>query len=135
MNHNVKVTVYRWAGQKWFLRINGECLECDLVVGQVRNLLAAHPDWPVELEVKPWLTHLWEALRHRGWHPPIVLVDHRLLRQGTISTRAELDAAIRLALSLRKQRPVPRKAEDAGQHPCLHPARPGAKPCENDLSR
>jgi hypothetical protein len=68
------------------------------VVGQVKRLLSAHPDWPVELEVKPWLTHLWEALRHGGWHPPVVFVGERLVRQGTIATRTELEAAVRQAL-------------------------------------
>ena len=98
MTDAIKITVYRWAGQKWFLRITGECVECDLVVGQVRRLLSAHPDWPVELEVKPWLTHLWEALRHGGWHPPVVFVGERLVRQGTIAPRAELEAAVQRAL-------------------------------------
>lgn len=98
MTDAIKITVYRWAGQKWFFRISGECVECDLVVGQVKRLLSAHPDWPVELEVKPWLTHLWEALRHGGWHPPVVFVGERLVRQGTIATRTELEAAVRQAL-------------------------------------
>jgi len=105
----IKITVYRWAGEKWFFRIHGECVECDLAVGQAQNLLSAHPDWPVELEVKPWFTHLWEALQHGGWHAPVVLVDHRLVRQGTIPTRAELDAAVREALGRRKRLPAPQR--------------------------
>jgi hypothetical protein len=100
VNDKVKVTVYRWAGKKWFFRITGECVECDLVVGQVRRLLSAHPDWPVELEVKPWLTYLWDALRRSGWHPPVVLVGERLVRQGTIPTRSELEFAVRRALEI-----------------------------------
>lgn len=98
MADSIKIVVYRWAGQKWFFRIASECVECDLVVWHVRRLLSAHPDWPVELEVKPWLSHLWEALWHGGWHPPVVLVAGRLVRQGTIVTRDELEAAVRQAL-------------------------------------
>jgi hypothetical protein len=97
----IRITIYRWAGQKWFFRIRSECAECDLAVGQARALLSAHPDWPVELEVKPWLTHLWEALRHGGWHAPAVLVDGQLLRQGTVPTRAELEVAVRGSLERR----------------------------------
>ncbi len=97
MPDSVKITVYRWAGKKWFFRIRRECAECDLTVAQVRHLLSAHPDWPIEVEVKPWLTHLWESLRQGGWHPPVVLVDGRLLRQGSVPTRAELEARIRIA--------------------------------------
>lgn len=100
MTDSIKIIVYRWAGKKWLSPISGECVECDVAVGQVRRLLSEHPDWPVELEVKPWLTHLWEALRHGGWHPPVVLVGERLVRQGTIPTRAELEFAVRRALKI-----------------------------------
>jgi len=95
---HVKVTVYRWAGKKWFFRIDGECILCDLAVSQVRHFMSLYKDWPVELEVKPWLTHLWESLRHGGWHAPVVVVDGQLVRQGTIPTRAEFDGAVHRAL-------------------------------------
>ncbi len=101
MGDPIKITVYRWAGQKWFFRIHSECVECDLAVAQVRRLVSAYPDWPVELEVKPWLSYLWESLRHGGWHAPVVFVDGKLVRQGTVPTRAELDAAVRRALESR----------------------------------
>lgn len=101
MKNTVKITVYRWAGKKWFLRIKGECIECDLTVGQVRTLVARNPGWPVEWEVKPWLSHLWEALGRGGWHPPVVLVDGKLVRQGTIPTLAELQVAVRRAFEAR----------------------------------
>lgn len=94
MKDLVKITVYRWADKKWFLRIKGECVECDLTVSQVRVLVARNPNWPIESEIKPWLTHLWESLRRGGWHPPVVLVDGKLVRQGTIPTLAELQAAV-----------------------------------------
>ncbi len=101
MRESVKITVYRWAGEKWFLRIHGECLECDLVVGQVRRLISANPDWPVELDVKPWLSFVWESLRKGGWHAPVLLVDGKLVCQGTIPTLAELEAAVLRALENR----------------------------------
>jgi hypothetical protein len=95
MKDSVKITVYRWAGRKWFLHIKGECIECDLTVSQVRTLVARNPNWPVEWEIKPLLTHLWESLRRGGWHAPVVLVDGKLVQQGTIPTLAELQAAVR----------------------------------------
>ncbi len=97
MKDSVKITVYRWAGKKWFLRIKGECIECDLTVSQVRTLVARNPNWPIEWEIKPWLSYLWESLRRGGWHPPVVLVDEKLVRQGTIPTLAELQVAVRRA--------------------------------------
>lgn len=97
----ISITLYRWAGQKWFFRICGECAECDLAVAQARAVVSAHPDWPLELEVKPWLSHLWESLRRGGWHAPVVMVDGRLFRQGTVPSRAELETAVRSALKRR----------------------------------
>jgi hypothetical protein len=101
MRDAIRITVYRWAGQKWFLRINSDCIECDLAVSQVRHLISSYKDWPIELEIKPWLTHLWESLRYGGWHAPVVVVDGHVVRQGTVPTRAELDAAVRIALQRR----------------------------------
>jgi len=97
MNDSVKITVYRWAGKKWFLRIEGECVECDLTVSQVRELIRRNPGWPIVWETKPWLTYLGESLRRGGWHPPVVLIDGQLVRQGTIPTLAELQAAVQRA--------------------------------------
>lgn len=89
-----KVTLYRWAGSLGPLQITSECVECDFAVAAIRSVLSAHPDWPVEFEIKPWLDHIWEALRRRGWHAPIVLVNGRLATQGRVPTRAELERAL-----------------------------------------
>jgi hypothetical protein len=136
MENSVKVTVYRWAGEKWFLRIEGECLECDLTVSQVRTLIARNPSWPIELEIKPWLNHLWESLRHGGWHAPVVLVDGKLLRQGTIPTLAELEAVVRRAL---ESRGIPARPPDALRFGAKECCARGSSPCksfalERDLS-
>ena len=101
MKDAVKVTIYRWAGRKWFFHIEGECIECDLAVSQVRRLVRANPSWPIELEIKPWLNHIWESVRRGGWHAPVLLVDGKLVRQGTIPTMTELHVAVRRALEVR----------------------------------
>ncbi len=101
MKDSVKIRVYRRAGKKWFLRIKGECIDCDVTVSQVRTLVARNPGWPVEWEIQPWLSHLWESLGHGGWHPPVVLVDGKVVRRGTVPTLAELQAAIRRAFEVK----------------------------------
>lgn len=102
MPEPVKIMIYRWAGEKWFFRIGSECVECDLAVAQVKRLLAAHPDWRVDVKSKPWLTHLWASLWHGGWHAPVVLVDGRLLRQGSVPSYVELEARVHSALQKRQ---------------------------------
>lgn len=36
----VTITIYLWAGKKWFLRIHGECAECDPTIQQAQSLRA-----------------------------------------------------------------------------------------------
>lgn len=98
MRDPVTITVYRWAGRRWFFRIRSECAECDLAVAQVQGLVSAHPDWPVEIEIKPWLTFLWDSLRRGGWHAPVVIVDGHLASQGRVPERSVLEAALRRGL-------------------------------------
>lgn len=86
-------------------------------VGVAKKLVAGHPEWPVELETKPWLTHIGESLRHGGWHAPVVMVDGRIVRQGTVPTLAELEHAVRRALAshrVRIARPESSATEDSG---------------------
>ncbi len=101
MTEAIRITLYHWAGQKWVFRIRSECAECDLAVAQVQSLLSAHPHWPVRFETKPWLSYLWESLRHGGWHAPVVLVDGQVVKQGKVPTQKELEAAVRQASSRR----------------------------------
>ena len=87
----VRVTVYPWAGQKGPFRVRSHCAECDLtlhLLEQVREEELAGA--PVSIEVKPWLTHLWEALRAKGWHPPVVVIDGKRFSQGVVPDRAAL---------------------------------------------
>ena len=91
---SIKVTLYRWAGSLGPFRITSECVECDFAVAAIRNLMTAHPEWPVEFEIKPWLDYAWEALRRGGWHAPVVVVNGRLAVQGRVPTRAELEQAV-----------------------------------------
>lgn len=49
--------------------------------------------------MKNWLDHLVESLKHGGWHPPVVLINNRLVSQGTVPTRERLVQSIRAALA------------------------------------
>lgn len=106
MSSKVKVELYRWAGSWGPFRITGECIECDFAVAAIREIVSAHPDWPVEFEIKPWLDHMWEALRHGGWHAPVLIVDGRLVSQGRVPTDSEIETAIQSAIAERNT-PLP----------------------------
>lgn len=117
MEKPIKITIFLWAGEKWFLRIRSECAECHMSVAVAKKLVADHPEWPMELDTKPWLTHIGESLRHGGWHAPVVMVDGRIVRQGTVPTLAELENAVRRALASHRVQTAQRESdatEDSG---------------------
>lgn len=95
----VQITIYRWEGALGPFRITSECLECDFTLAQVHSVLSSHPDWQVELQVKPWLNHCWEALLKGGWHAPVVLVDDKLISQGKVPSYDVLKNAVQHAAS------------------------------------
>ena|SRR6059036_2029596 len=96
----VQVTLYRWAGHKWFWEIRSECEECDLAVHLIRELLKTElRGAPIQFEVKNWLDHVGESLKHGGWHPPVVLVNNRLVSQGEVPSRERLVQSIRAVLT------------------------------------
>lgn len=99
MSGTVKITIYRWEGALGPFRITSECAECDFTVAQVQCLLSSHPDWPIRIEVKPWLGHCWEALQSGGWHAPIVLVNRKLVSQGRVPSPDALERAVQRALN------------------------------------
>jgi hypothetical protein len=101
MPEPIEIVVYDWEGRRFGLRLERLCVECALALAQANAVAAAHPEWPVRVTRKHWLDHFWEALRHGGFHPPVILVDGHRIRQGSVPTRAELTAAVERALQRR----------------------------------
>ncbi len=102
MLSKIKITLYRWAGSLGPFRITSECVECDFAVAVIRDVLSAHPDWPAEFEIKPWLNHIWQALSYGGWHAPVLIIDNRLVTQGRVPLYRRVEAAIQSALARRR---------------------------------
>lgn len=97
MTKPIKITLYRWAGSFGSFKVNIPCGECtltkDILLDTFKNELA---DVPVELEVKDWLSHWWEPLKHGAWHAPIVILEGQVVSQGEALNRGLLvQAAIK----------------------------------------
>lgn len=78
-------------------KVNIPCGECtltkDILLDTFKNELA---EVPVELEVKDWLSHWWEPLKHGAWHAPIVILEGQVVSQGEALNRGLLvQAAIK----------------------------------------
>jgi predicted thioredoxin/glutaredoxin len=87
------VTVYPITGRQLFFTVpHSWCEECDLTVRLVSRVTEELPG--VEVRIKPWWNHLFDALRRGGWHAPVVTIDGRLFSQGIVPDAGELRAAL-----------------------------------------
>ncbi|MXR51536.1 hypothetical protein GRX03_07955 [Halovenus sp. WSH3] len=57
------------------------CRECHLFTRRAQQAIQ-QVDGDVSLSVRSWWTHLPWALRHGGYHPPVMVVGGRRLCQG-----------------------------------------------------
>lgn len=84
----VAITMYRWAGSKFGFSIKSECQECEINTGILEDLKQKEfIGKPIEIEIKPWLTYLWDSLKRGGWHAPVVMVNGRIFSQGVVIDR------------------------------------------------
>jgi hypothetical protein len=95
-----KMVVYPITGRQfWFLSVpHSWCRECDLTIRAVSSVAAEVGD-TVEVEVKPWLRHVVEALLKGGWHAPVVTIDGRVFSQGVVPDPERLRAALQEEMS------------------------------------
>lgn len=103
--NKVKITMYQWEGQKFGLRINTPCRECDANVAILADMRRKEfYGKPVTIEFKAWLTHLWETLGFGGWHAPVVVVNNRLFSQGkTLDRRCLANAVFDMVYDKKKK--------------------------------
>lgn len=82
----VDVTVYRFTGRQFrgVTISDGWCRECEVTLGVVRRVAASVAPDRIRVVARPWLRHIVEALRLRGWHPPVVVVDGVVISQGIV---------------------------------------------------
>lgn len=105
MERKRKVTVYPITGrQLGFVSVPSRfCEECDLTIDLVRRV-AAELDDRVEVEVRPWLRHVFDALRRGGWHAPVVTVDGKVFSQGVVPDYDALRARLLEPAAARESR-------------------------------
>ncbi len=91
----VKITLYRWAGKWGPFRVKIPCGECaltkDVILDTMETELAGIS---VELDIREWLSEWWRPLLNGGWHAPIVLVEGKVISQGSALNRGLLTQAV-----------------------------------------
>ena len=89
----VTVTVYPMTGRQLGFNVPHRiCEECDLTVRLVQRVTEAQPN--VEVRIKPWFNHLFDALRRGGWHPPVVTINGKIATQGIVPDETRFRRAL-----------------------------------------
>jgi glutaredoxin len=91
----IQITVFRRAGTWGPFKVSIPCGECtptkDVILDTMANELAGVD---AELDMRDWLSEWWKPLLKGGWHPPIVMVEGRIIGQGAALNRGVLTQAV-----------------------------------------
>lgn len=93
------ITIYVVTGRHGILTISEDfCRECNLFT-RAADVAAERVDAAVSVRVVSWWTHVPWALRHGGYHAPVMVVGSNRLCQGyDVPTPEDVVAAIEVAL-------------------------------------
>jgi len=103
-HHQVRVTLFRWAGAWGPFKVKIPCGECTLTKDVIQDTLSTElADIPIQLDIREWLSEWWKPLLKGGWHAPIVLVDGKVISQGHALNRGVLTQAATEAYARKSQ--------------------------------
>ncbi len=98
----IGVKVYIVTGTKNLRLPEGFCKECNLFVNAVESA-AETIDVPVNVNVYSWWRQFPGALRHGGYHPPVMVIGGKRLCQGHhVPSEDEVVRAVRDAVERRE---------------------------------
>jgi len=91
----VSITLFRWAGGWGPFNIRIPCGECSLTSDVILDTMVHELSGiPIHLDIRDWLSEWWRPLPKGGWHAPIVLVDGRVVSQGSALNRGVLSQSV-----------------------------------------
>ncbi len=91
----VSIVLFRWAGSWGPFHIRIPCGECSLTSDVILDTMAHELSAiPIHLDIRGWLSEWWRPLSKGGWHAPIVLVDGRVVSQGSALNRGVLSQSV-----------------------------------------
>jgi len=100
----VDAKVYIVTGTKNLRLPESFCEECNLFVNAV-NSASEKVDVPVNVNVYSWWTHFPGALRHGGYHPPVMVIGGKRLCQGhDVPSEEEVIEAVNDAVTRRQEK-------------------------------
>ena len=118
MKNQVVVTLYRWAGEWGPFKVKIPCGECSLTNDVIQDTLTTElAGIPVDFIIQDWLNVWWKPLPKGGWHAPIVMVEGKMISQGSALNRGVLTQAVIEAYA--RKAPI-RENHIFGKESCPH---------------
>jgi len=91
----VEIILFRWAGSWGPFSIRVPCGECSLTSDVILDTMACELSGiPIHLDTRDWLSEWWRPILKGGWHAPIVLVNGRVVSQGSALNRGVLSQSV-----------------------------------------
>lgn len=92
-----RITIYRYAGKQGLFYIPKDwCEECDLLIALVKDTIKElHFEDKVETKIRPWFLWAWlPFFRYFAWHPPLLIIDGKLISQGIVPRKKQVIDAL-----------------------------------------
>ena len=72
------------------------CRECDLLIAIVEHTVKElHIEDRAKIKIRPWFLWAWlPFFRHFAWHPPILIINGKLISQGIVPGKEQVIDAL-----------------------------------------
>lgn len=92
----ITIDIYKWEGKFFPFEIKTKCGECSLNTSIIKSVVEEMKNQGIEVLFNqyPWLDNWYKTILKGGYHPPIVMVNGRVLKQEKVLTKEELKDAI-----------------------------------------
>ena len=96
-NKKIQIVIYPMTGrQGLFTTPKGWCEECDLIIALVEDIVKElHIEDRAKIKIRPWFLWAWlPFFRYFAWHPPILIINGKLISQGIVPRKEQVIDAL-----------------------------------------
>ena len=97
-NNKIQITIYRFTGKLGLFTIPKDwCQECDILIDMVQGVVRELGiQEKTDVKIRPWFLWAWFVfLRYFSWHAPMLIINGKLISQGTVPERQQVVDALK----------------------------------------
>ena len=92
-NKKIKIIIYPMTGKLGPFTVPKDwCEECDLVISLVQDVAKElNLGDKLDIKMRPWFLWAWlPFFRYFAWHPPILIINGKLISQGIVPGKEQV---------------------------------------------